>query len=63
MKRNGAMFGWFKECEEDKKLREEVVKYFQPSMRVVSGGGGWCLVMNPEEGRRTARNKSDDDED
>lgn len=57
------MFGWFEESEEDKKLLEDVVKYFQPSMRVVRGGGGWCLVMSPEEGRRTARIKSEDDEE
>ena len=56
------MFGWFKENEEDKKLLENVVKHYQPSMRLITNGcGGWCLTMSPEEGRRTARIKGEDD--
>lgn len=56
------MFGWFfREDEVDKKLLEDVVKYYQPSMRVVSSGvGSWMLTMDPKEGRRTARIKGDD---
>lgn len=58
------MFDWLKESEEDRKLREDVVKYYQPSMRVISSGcGGWCLTMDAEEGRRTARIKGEDDDE
>lgn len=56
------MFEWFRESEDERKLREDIVKYYQPSMRVISNGcGGWCLVMSVEDGRRTARNKNEDD--
>ncbi len=58
------MFGWCKEKEEDKKLLEDVVKYYKPSMRVITNGcGGWMLTMSPEEGRRTARIKGENGED
>ncbi len=57
------MFGWFKEDEDDKKLLEDVVKYYQPSMRAVtSGAGSWMLTMSVEDGRRTARIKGEDDQ-
>ncbi len=57
------MLGWFEENEDDKRLLEDVVKYYQPSMKIVSNGAGsWCLVMDPAEGRRTARTKGKDGE-
>lgn len=43
------------DAEYDAKLLEEIVANYQPSMRVVGDIGGWCLVMDPEEGRRTAK--------
>jgi len=50
------MFGLFEETEDDKRLREDVVRYYRPSMRVISSGfGSWCLTMSPEDGRRTAK--------
>lgn len=40
------------------------MKYYQPSMRVVSNGAGsWMLTMSVEDGRRTARIKGEDGED
>jgi len=39
------------EAEQDRKLLDDVVKYYQPSMRVV----GRMLTMSASEGRRTAR--------
>ncbi len=56
------MFGFFEESEDDKKLREDVVRYYQPSMKVISSGlGSWCLTMSAKEGRRTAKTKGKDD--
>ena len=43
------------EAEQDRKLLEDVIKYYQPSMRVV----GRMLTMDASEGRRTARTKGD----
>ncbi len=40
------------EKEQESKLREEVVKHYQPSMRVV---GKTMLTMSAEEGRATAK--------
>lgn len=55
------MFEWFKESEDDRKILEDVVKYYQPSMRLISNGcGGWSLTMSVEDGRRTAKNKGED---
>lgn len=52
------MFGWFRK-DSDNRLLKDVVKHYQPSMRVVSNGCGWCLKMDPEDGRRTAKIKTD----
>lgn len=53
------MLGFFEEDEDDKKLLGDVVKHYQPSMRLTENGcGGWCLSMSTKEGRRTAKNKS-----
>lgn len=41
--------------EHDEKLLEDVVAYYQPSMKVV----GRMLTMDAKEGRRTARTFGD----
>lgn len=44
------MLGFFKEDEDDKKLMEDVVKHYQPSMRLTENGcGGWCIAMSKED--------------
>ncbi len=42
--------------KEDKELLRSVIEHAQPSMRVVGSLGRQGLRMDPEEGRRTAKN-------